>query len=180
MRKVLFLFGELDDDDVEWMMATGRKQRIPAGSTLIFEGKAIDAMYILLDGVMAVSSKALNNTEIARLLPGDVVGEMSFVDARPPSATVKAIENATVLTIARAELTRRLEKNQAFAARFYRALAIFLADRLRSTVSLLGYGEGRRLADDVEYADELDMNVLDGVYLAGSRFDRMLKQLMAE
>jgi hypothetical protein len=32
--------------------------------------------------------------------------------------------------------------------------------------------------EDEEEGDELDANVLDGVYLAGERFDRMVKRVM--
>jgi hypothetical protein len=55
---------------------------------------------------------------------------------------------------------------------------MFLSDRLRGTVSRMGYGAGKKLQEDMEYADELDQNVLDNIYLAGARFDRMLKRLM--
>lgn len=179
MRKVLFILGELSDDDVEWMIANGKKQQVPAGTVLIHEGQAVNALYIILDGSVSVLAQALGGQEIARLGVGEMVGEMSFVDARPPSATVKALEKATVFVIPRGELSIKLEQDHPFAARFYRAIAVFLSDRLRGTVSRLGYGRGQRLTEDVEYADELDPSVLDTVYLAGTRFDRMLKRLMA-
>jgi hypothetical protein len=65
-----------------------------------------------------------------------------------------------------------------FAAHFYKAIAIFLSDRLRKTIKHLGYGEPMALDDDALQPDELDENVLDNIYLAGGRFDRMLKTLM--
>jgi CRP-like cAMP-binding protein len=106
-----------------------------------------------------------------------MVGEMSFIDARPPSATVTAAQDSAVLAIPRPQLVAKLDQDTAFAARFYRALATFLSDRLRGTVSRLGYSEGQPLQEDVEYADELDDNVLDNVHLAGARFERIVKRL---
>lgn len=180
MQKVLFLFGELDDSDVEWMCATGHKKQLAAGAELIRERKPVDALYIVLDGTLLVCYEAMGGQEVARLTCGEVVGEMSLIDARPPSATVKALDNATVFVLPRTVLSARLQENVGFGARFYRAIAIFLSDRLRSTVGRLGYGKNQPLSEEIEYDDELDMNVLDNIYLAGSRFDRMLRQFMGD
>ena len=178
MRKVLFILGELSDMDVEWLTAHGRKEQVAAGATLIREGSPIDAMYIVLDGRFSVWIRNSERRELAQLGAGEVVGEMSFVDARPPSATVEALQPSVVLTVARGELQKKLKTDTAFAARFYRALAGFLSDRLRATVSRLGYGAANPTDED-EDEDELDPNLLDSVHLAGARFDRMLKRLMS-
>jgi CRP-like cAMP-binding protein len=58
MRKVLFLFSQLIDADVEWMIACGEKQRVSAGTVLIHEGRDIDTMHLVLDGVLEVSVTA--------------------------------------------------------------------------------------------------------------------------
>ena len=120
--------------------------------------------------------------EIARLNTGEIVGEMSFVDARPPSATVKALDDSTVYALPRAVLNAKLATDLGFAARFYKALAIYLSSTVRERHRALGFGggDGTALAtEEPDDADELDPNVLDGVYLAGERFDRMVKRLMA-
>ncbi|MBC7250025.1 MAG: cyclic nucleotide-binding domain-containing protein [Anaerolineae bacterium] len=174
MRKVLYILSELSDADVEWMIAHGRRERRPAGSVLIQEGGSIESLYILLDGQLVVSV-GTSGRELARLSAGEVVGEVSFVDLRPPSATVKVTEDALLLVIPRDELNAKLQSDDGFAARFYRALAVFLAYRLRDTVAQLGYGEERQPFYHEE--DELDPNVLDKVYLAGQRFARILKRL---
>jgi bacteriocin-type transport-associated protein len=178
MRKVLYILGQLSDDDTEWMIVEGATRQLTAGTTLIYEGQPVDALYIVLEGALAVSSAALGGQEIARLGVGEIIGEISFVDARPPSATVTTVQNATVLVLDRARLHARLEEDAGFAARFYRAVAVFLADRLRNTVARLGYGTGRELDEQTEYEGELDFGVLDNVHLAGARFDRMLKRLV--
>ena len=179
MRKVLFLFGQISDQDIEWMLQVGRKETVPRGHVLIREGHAFDTVYIVLDGAFSVTVSALEDREVNRLGCGEVVGEMSFVDARPPSATVTALENSTVFAIPRSHLAGRLEQDMAFAARFYRAICLFLSDRLRSSVALMGYDSGQELDADVEYQDELNPGVLDSIHLAGSRFDAMLKHLMS-
>jgi CRP/FNR family cyclic AMP-dependent transcriptional regulator len=179
MRKVLFLFGQLNDDDVEWMLTAGSRRFVPAGGVLIQQGVPVDAVFILLEGKLAVWLKGKRGPEreLARLNAGEIVGEMSFVDARPPSATVKALEESTVFALSKAILNRKLAADPGFAARFYRALAIYLSTTVRERHRDLGPGR-ESAADEEDDADELDPNVLDGVYLAGERFDRMVKRVM--
>lgn len=169
MRKSLILLGILDDSDVEWTIRVGVKQRVAVGSTIITEGEPLDSMFIVLAGEFAVlSGKA--RKRVATLLEGEILGEMSFIDSRPPSATVTATQDSWVLDIPREEVTMRLQDDVGFAARFYRAVAVFLSNRLRETVSTLGYGQQPRLDESVEDADEIPMDILDALSLAGRRF----------
>ena len=182
MRKVLFLFGQLNDNDVEWMLAAGAKRFLPGGATLIEQGVPVDAVFILLEGRLGVWLKSRRGPEreIARLNAGEIVGEMSFVDARPPSATVRALEDSTIFAVAKSVLNAKLSSDMGFAARFYRALAIYLSTTVRERHRALGYvtGEADGEEEEEEDVDELDANVLDGVYLAGERFDRMVKRVL--
>jgi bacteriocin-type transport-associated protein len=177
MKKVLFILGELADSDIEWMIRNGEKEKISAGTVLIEEGKDIDCLYIIVDGQFSVKVAALKNQVINRLGGGEILGEISCVDTRPPSATVTADTESLVLAIKRDDLNRHLKEDEGFAARFYRAMAVFLADRLRSTFAFVGYGESEKLEEDVEYQDELDSALLDNVSLAGARFDTILRRL---
>ncbi len=176
MRKVLYLFGQLNDDDVEWMLAAGRKQPVPRGAALIRQGEPLDALFILLDGHLAVLL-GREEREIARLNAGEIVGEMSFVDARPPSATVRGLEDSTVFALSKSVLNAKLASDLGFAARFYRALAIYLSTTVRERHRALGYGSYLP-PEEQDDPDELDANILDGIYLAGERFDRMVKRLL--
>ncbi len=176
MRKALFLFGLLDDGDIEWMIAAGRRQRIPTGTVLIAEGRDIDNLFIVLDGTFSVRASALGGKEVARLRVGEVLGEMSFLDARPPSATVIALEDSLVLTIPRAALSGRL-KEEGFASRFYHSLGVFLANRLRNTVARLGYGKTASEMSPFDSEDEIGPTVLENLTLAGARCDWMIKRL---
>src|SRR4029077_17523029 len=107
---------------------------------------------------------------------GEIVGEISFVDSAPPSATVTAVSDGFVLFLDKKAMSRKLQSDTAFGCRFYRALAVFLADRLRATVRRMGYG-GQDLEAQSIAKDELDVGILDNVSMAGERFDRMLKML---
>ena len=179
MRKVLFLFGQLNDNDVEWMLTAGAKRFLPAGAALIEQGVPVDAVFILLEGRLGVwlQGRRGPEREIARLNAGEIVGEMSFVDARPPSASVRTLEDSTVFALPKPALSAKLAADQGFAARFYRALAINLSTTVRERHRALG-GSGTGEAEEDDDNDELDPIVLDGVYLAGERFDRMVKRVM--
>lgn len=177
MKKVLFLLGELNDDDIDWLIQTGTRQEVPAGTILIREGKPIDALYILLTGSFTVSVAVLQNREVARLHSGEVVGEMSFLDSRLPSATVQAIEDSLVLSIPRRELAAKLRQDVGFAYGFYRALAILLSNRLRRIVNQLGDIKDQALTE--AGVDDLTVDTsVANIELANTRFDWLLRRLI--
>jgi len=158
------------------LIAHGRRLSVPAGTLLIEEGEPIEVLYVVLDGLLAVTLRAAHDEEIARLQSGEILGELSFLDSRPPSASVRALEPSSVLSIPRAKLAAKLEQDKPFAARFYRALGVFLASRLRRAQQRFGYGK-EAAGPPAEAADELDPALLDHLALAGARFDWMLKRL---
>lgn len=174
MKKVLFLLGELSDDDIDWIIASSKREDVEPGTILIYEGQPIDTLYILLDGKLVVTTAATSK-EIAILSGGEVVGEMSFVDSRPPSATVKALEKSLVLSIPRSDLVTKLYQDIGFSARFYRALALFLSHRLRVTVSQLGYGSPPPTDDPAD--STLAPETMDSFALAQTRLDWLLRRL---
>ncbi|MFE4107010.1 cyclic nucleotide-binding domain-containing protein [Almyronema epifaneia] len=175
MKRVLFILGVLDDDDIDWLISTGKRQEIPQNTVLIHEGKPIDAIYFLLDGTLTVQVAALKDQIIAHLSSGEVVGEMSFVDTRLPSATVKAITPSLVLAIPKDRLIEKLEQDVWFAARFYRALAILLSTRLRGTVQKIHDAAHWRPLDLSDETFNLDMAA--NMSLAAIRFDWLLRRL---
>lgn len=134
MRKGPFILGTLRDSDVYWMQTVGKTEQVPAGTVLIQEGTPLDTFYIILLGTLSISVAAQDHREIARLGIGEILGEMSFVDARPSAATVTTLENSLLLAIPQRQLAIKLEQDEGFASRFYRAIAMFLSSRLRSTV----------------------------------------------
>jgi len=171
MRKVLYILSRLTDEDVDWFASTGRRTNHAAGDVLIKQGAPINSLMFVLDGKVSVEVEGVG--QIASLGSGEVLGEMSLVDESPPSAGVIVVEPTRVLHIDRTVLNAKIEGDPAFAARLYRAIAMFLSVRMRSTVQVLGYGKATVVADD-----ELDISLLDNVTIAGSRFDRMIKKLL--
>lgn len=202
LKEILFIFAELHDTDIDWLVFAGQGQQIDAGTVLIQAGRPIEALYILLDGHMAAlvseddsnplarvfstltdSENETEGRELARLSKGDILGETPFIEARPPSFTVKAIDDALVLSIPRWRLAAKLLNDVDFAARFYRVLSVLLIDKQQGIVNRLGYGrvsysaEGQSLDDDCIYDNELNSDTLGQVALAGARFNWMLQKV---
>ena len=175
MRKVLFIFGQLTDEDVDWLARVGRVEKLDAGTTIIQRGREVENIYIVLEGSFSVFYTEDFSKPEATLYAGEIVGEMSFIDARPPSATVRSDGGAMVLKIPKSELQRRLDVDTGLAARFYRSTSMLLSARLRALSQSLARLQGRAADADEGAEDELDPNVLDGVSLAGDRFDRMVR-----
>lgn len=179
MRKALYILGDLDEADVRWMAEAGRRRVVKAGDTLIHAGAPVEALFIVIDGAMSVTMP--DGRSIAALAAGDIVGEMSLVEKRPPSVSVEATSDALVLEVPSDRLRARLAAEPAFAARFYRALAVFLSDRLRSTVARLGYADGASEGEAAfEAENELDEGLLDTIHVAGDRMRRLTELLRGD
>ena len=174
MRKVLYILGVLQDSDMQWLIDSGQTRNLPIGTEIIREGVPVDSLFIVLEGDLRVSK---GDVEIATLSTGEVVGEMSLLDSRPPSATVTTTTNATVFAVPRETLRSKLDRDTVFAARFYRALCVFLANRLGRTNMQIGARDGR-VPEPEEQEGEMSIDVLDTIAMAGARFDWFRKRLM--
>jgi CRP-like cAMP-binding protein len=178
LKRVLFILGLLADTDVEWLVGAGQKRTLPEGERLVTEGVALDSLFIVLDGLLGVIiQKDGKPLEVDSIGAGEVVGEVSLLDSRPPTATVICKESAVVLQVSHLALQAKFDTDEGFAARFFRALAVFLAHRFRHRVSGLGYTGSQELDEKTRSPDEIDVSVLDNVVLAGARFRWMLDRL---
>lgn len=196
------LFGELSDSDVDWMIEHSLLETVSPGTVLIRAGRAVENIYLLTQGSVSVSFKeetARSLTHVFSLLESsqeqesvgyevatssvaEIIGEMTLIDNRLPNFTFTTLENSKVLVIQRQQLFVKLQQNSAIGARFYRLIAILISARLQSLINRLGYGRssykvGQRLSQNVQYDDEIDLNLMDNLFLGGARFDWMLKRL---
>ena len=201
IKDVLFIFGELNDSDLDWFIANGDRNSFAANTTLIKEGGAVDALQIILSGQIslsvteddrnpltrifaAIEDNSSLAIEIARLFKGEMVGETAFIDGRLPATTAITTKETTTLSISRSLLSAKLQQDIGFTARFYRTISALSADRLQGMLTRLAYSrrmyhKGQSLNESVEYADELNGVALDRMALAGKRFDWMLEQSQA-
>lgn len=177
MQKVLFLFGELNDDDIDWLMTAGNIAQVPPHTNLITENVPLENLYLLLEGLVSVSITVVDCTrEIAVLSSGEIFGELSFMDNCPPTASVDTIEDCLVVAIPRHKISDRLHQDVGFAARFHRAIATFLAHRLRNTVRTLGQDKDFVFNQSVT-GEETPDSMLENIELATTRFDWIVRRV---
>jgi len=79
---------------------------LPAGTDLIAEGGVGREFFVIAEGEVAVLR---GKREVARLHPGDFVGELSLLDDGPRNATVRALTNVRVLVQNRREFATLLD-----------------------------------------------------------------------
>ena len=178
MRRVFIIFGEFEDEDIAWCLASGHLRQMARGELLVTAGQTVDEITLILSGEFSVE---VQGKEIARLGAGELVGELSFLDARPPYASVRAEESASVLCIPHGEVHHRLRHNPGFGQRFYRSLGLFLASRMRNVVGQIGaLSDSDSLQEDQTSIDEIDPDVLERAGIAGQRFEWLRGQLGVE
>jgi bacteriocin-type transport-associated protein len=187
LRKVLVVFAELSEADVAWLSRTGRLQHLEAGERLIRQGEFVPDLYVILQGTLRVLlTTDGEEREVGTSRRGEILGEMSLLGVQGvASAGVCASGPVDVLAVDKAALRRRIGDDDAFAGRFYRALALLLSQRSRD--QLRGRGMARRAsiaegpvdADESEDDDEdaLDLETMSRITTAGHRFDWLCNSL---
>ncbi len=97
---------------------------------LITEGGTNHEMYWILEGEFIITKSNNDNKEviIGKVFPGEVVGEMSFLDNLPRSASVRALINSEVLVIPHKKFVDVLDNQP----RWFRSLMQTLSSRLRT------------------------------------------------
>jgi len=104
------------------------KKELKAGDVLLKEGDSSSNLYYLEQGTMGVF-KTLENEykQIGTIYAGELIGEMSFLDKLPRSATVSCLTDCVIVEIPSA----KFEKIFASLPNWYQALIKTLLERMR-------------------------------------------------
>lgn len=116
-------FSDLTDEEVRLIASRGTAVHIPANWSLIWEKTPADKAYIILNGEVSVRRAG---QEIARLGPGDTVGESAIVAHRLRSASVVSLTELDVLHFTDEAVQRLIAEVPAFG----KALEQTTQDRL--------------------------------------------------
>jgi len=103
------LFGWLPPVAVARLASRVQRLELSAGAVLLREGDTGDNAYLLETGELVAEQ---GGSEIGRLGPGDVVGEIALLHNAPRMATVRAVTNCTLLTIERDEFLAAATGNE--------------------------------------------------------------------
>jgi len=119
----------------DWTLVADKatRKKFKAGETIVQRGKRTYGVFLLLTGIASVEIGATKNPQLG---PGQVCGEISFLDDLPATATVVAREIVEVYYIDRGTLDSLFELFPHLGSRFYRSLAYSLSRRLREMIGL--------------------------------------------
>ena len=87
-------FRDFSDDEIRLVVDAATYLTVPANWALIVEQQPADKAYLILAGEVSVRR---HGEEVARLGPGEVIGEMALVNHKLRSATVVADSPLEVL-----------------------------------------------------------------------------------
>lgn len=109
-----------------------------AGTVLFEEGQPGDYMYVVQSGQVEIR-RQVGETErvLAVLVPGDFLGEMAILNARPRSATAVVRTNARLLVIEGKTFEAMLRARPEIALRIIKALALRLENANQQVELLL-------------------------------------------
>ncbi|RNL65113.1 cyclic nucleotide-binding domain-containing protein [Nocardioides marmoriginsengisoli] len=101
----------LSDPELIAVISAGRHIHLPADWALISESTPADKAYLIVDGEVSVRK---GGTEIARLGPGDVIGEIAVVEHKLRTASVVSLTPLEVIHFTREALEQLLVDVPAF------------------------------------------------------------------
>jgi len=116
--KKIPVFADLDDEALGHIAALAAEVSVPEGKELVREGDYSYDVLAIEEGTARVSR---GGEEIAKLGPGDVIGEMGVLERDQRNATVIASSSMLLTTLTRWDI-KRLEKTAPEAVSHLREL----------------------------------------------------------
>ncbi len=130
MKKATLRF--LTESDQHLLLEKAEPVSYRRGEEIVPEGSTRQALFFLRKGRVRIERGGLGGAqEFASLGPGEVFGEMAFVDDLGASASVVAVDDVEVDVIEGHFMTALLFSVPGLAARFFHSLAVTLSLRLR-------------------------------------------------
>ena len=113
LLKGVELFSALDEDQLVSIASLARERKFKKGEKMIQEEESdCQALYLIVEGEATVSILLSEGREVilSLLTKGDFFGEMSLLDGKPRSASVRAERDSLVVMIRRNDLLDLLRK----------------------------------------------------------------------
>lgn len=124
------LFAALPVDEQRLLVRLVHFRSCKRGDVIVREGDTGGGLFAVLSGCLKALSVDSEGREVVLSIMGrgEVFGELSVLDGKPRSATVQALEDSELATIARAPLLELLEASPKLAV----SLLGVLAERVRN------------------------------------------------
>ena len=155
------LFRSMDDEERRALAAVMDLQEVRAGEVVFREGESGDSLLCVVNGRLDTLVHDIAGQEIVldAIGTGDTVGEMSMLDGRPRSATLRCTEDAQLLVLGRQELLRVLPRAPHMAL----DMMAQMAARARRVDDLLRSRVARNVNEEVEATRTAVERVADGI-----------------
>jgi diguanylate cyclase (GGDEF)-like protein len=168
----LFLFRGVDPESVKHLTDRCAVRNFPAREVLLTPADENHSIYVILNGTATVHLGSIESDPIARIQPGESIGEMSALDEGvTPSAFVIVESNMTALIISHDILMQLINQSHEVA----RNLLFLLSNRLRS--GNLSVSNSKQLQQEFEQHANIDS--LTGLYnrrWIDSYFERLIRR----
>lgn len=118
----------------DWALIADKATRVEfkPGETIIQRGERNDGVYLIIKGAASVQIPA--QAVAPTIGPGEVCGEISFLDQQPATVNVFARDAVEAYYLDRATLLTLFELFPHLGSRFYHSLASSLSRRLRELI----------------------------------------------
>ena len=118
----------------DWALVADKASRrqFKAGESILQQGKNANGFYLLVKGT--ATAHIPPQGPFRTINPGEVCGEISFLDELPATANVIAKTAVETLFVDRPTLQSLFELFPHLGSRFYRSLAAILSRRLREVI----------------------------------------------
>ena len=106
----------------------GQEVSVPAGARIVSQGEAPEFFYVIQSGRVRVFRETADRiqTNLTELGAGAYFGEVALVTGQPRSASVEALEDATLIKVSKEEFDRLLDQNPQLARHIIQQLASWL------------------------------------------------------
>jgi CRP/FNR family transcriptional regulator, cyclic AMP receptor protein len=120
------LFENCTKRDLAQVAAITVEATRPAGTFLTYEGREGGLMFVILEGRAEVLAGDVRTkpTVIGKLGEGDVVGELSLIDGKVRSATVRALTDVRLLQITSDDFRNLVDSSPKFVRNLLAALSV--------------------------------------------------------
>jgi len=134
LLKNVVLFKDLSMRDLAMVDSLMHERSYLAEEVIFDEGEEGQGLFVVLSGRVKITLPANVDSVLIELGPGAFFGEVALLDQSVRTAQARAIEDAKIVALFRAEFYSLLETHSSIASRISFQLARVLAARLRQAV----------------------------------------------
>lgn len=167
--RIVQIFSDLNDTDLLKIEGLGERKKYQAGSTILREGEAGTAMFIIIAGKIKVVRTDDGGSEVILAIfgEGEFFGEMALLDGHTRSATVVTMVDTELFILNQDDVFQLLHDYPAIAISLLKEFAVRLRQANTQIKGLsLKDAAGRVAGVIIRLADEFGFFTKGGVEIA--------------